>query len=436
VKFLRWPKVAVRNVGRGVFKSLPPPAKFHLWGRWQTPPTYEYISEAVFSKLARQTQEKLSNGGAQQSFLFLPTQTWFSSGFQRPQQMARALAELGYPVIFCEPWDCIQAWVTHETVRQRRFVGLRTLQPNLHLLRCPEEMVTRLLSKAPPAAVMMTWPDQARFVSTNAEAKVVYEMIDDHSLIPYANEAWQKLHQHWVKRADLLVATADDLVDQLMLSRHDILLLPNGVRLEDWRQQKKSACPSDLIPARQSDVVVGYYGAIAEWFDWETWKHAATMKSNWAFVLIGYPYDGNTQAVRDRIQPFANMHYLEAKPYGELANYLTHFDIATIPFILNSITHSCSPVKLFEYMAAGKPIVCTAMREILKYKSIHFAKSAADFVLQLDKALENGLRTDYQELLSREARENTWRARAEKLAAALRMNQPPRRGDAVDPSEN
>jgi teichuronic acid biosynthesis glycosyltransferase TuaH len=90
-----------------------------------------------------------------------------------------------------------------------------------------------------------------------------------------------------------------------------------------------------------------------------------------------------------------------------------------IPFVLNSITHSCSPVKLFEHVAAGKPVVATPMREILKYRSVLFAETSEDFVKRVETALRRREEPAYRRTLEREAQENTWQERAEALRHAL-----------------
>jgi hypothetical protein len=113
------------------------------------------------------------------------------------------------------------------------------------------------------------------------------------------------------------------------------------------------------------------------------------------------------------------MHYLGPKPYESLPTYVAHCDVMAIPFVLNSITHACSPVKLFEHMAAGKPVVATPMREILKYQSVSFAQTPEDFVRHIETSLR--LREDpaYRQTLEHEARENTWQDRAEELRKAI-----------------
>lgn len=379
--------------------------------------------EAPFSpeETARTAQalRAIVQGTSRPSFVILPTQTWFSSGFQRPQQIARALAEVGSVVVFCEPWHCVEGWKTSETDAQRAFRGLRQLMPNLWLLRCPPAALVPVLESSPPDAILMNWPDQAYLLPRANPSVVVYEMIDDHAVMPHADDAWRKTHDAWVRDAGVLAASADDLVAQLRPMRPDVLLVPNGVRLEDWSDDHHAACPDDLTPARQRKLVVGYYGALAEWFDWPMWLDAAKERPEWSFVLIGYPYDGDAGRVHARIAPYRNVYYLGPKPYGELARYVRHIDVATIPFVLNDITHGCSPVKLFEYMAAGKPIVCSPMREILKYRSVRFATTSAEFVAKIHDAWQARTDPAYRALLRQEAFDNTWSARGRLLRDAV-----------------
>ncbi|MBQ5347017.1 MAG: glycosyltransferase, partial [Ruminococcus sp.] len=71
-----------------------------------------------------------------------------------------------------------------------------------------------------------------------------------------------------------------------------------------------------------------------------------------------------------------------------LPYYATHFSVCTIPFLVNDITQATSPIKLFEYMALGKPIVTTAMNECKKYKSVMIAEDKKDFLEKIEKAIK------------------------------------------------
>ena len=98
--------------------------------------------------------------------------------------------------------------------------------------------------------------------------------------------------------------------------------------------------------------------------------------------------------------------------YKILKNYASKMDVMIIPFKLNDITASTSPVKLFEYMALHKPIVTTAMRECKKYKSVLIGNSHEDFIKKLDQAISLKNDKDYIKLLDKEAIENDWNHKA------------------------
>jgi glycosyltransferase involved in cell wall biosynthesis len=264
----------------------------------------------------------------------------------------------------------------------------------------------------------MSWPSQAAFLAGVPEASVIYEMIDDHSLMPSADEAWFEAHRYWVRHAGGVAASAEDLLEEVRKHRPEAVLVPNAVRVEDWSIDVMPECPADMLPARGSAVVLGYYGALASWFDWELIEAVAMLRPDWSFVLIGFAYDIDLAELKARLGP-KNIHFLGPKPYDILKDYVAHFDVATIPFKLNKVTHACSPVKLFEYMAAGKPIVTTPMREVLKYPEVLTASTAQTFVEIVERALERRNDPAFISDLRNRASSNTWRQRAQSLLAAL-----------------
>lgn len=348
---------------------------------------------------------------------FLPTSPWFGGLFQRYQQMARAFAENGCAVVYAV--GSVSGALIGKTQREPGRFGFTKVAPRLHVLHCPRFLVRDLLDVVTPDLLLANWPDQASAFGTGCQSFLNYEMLDDHSLIPEAGEAFHRAHDMLLKTADLVSVTADDLMRQVSGARPDAFLVPNGVRLEDWLLPQTPEIPADMAAARKAPVVIGYYGAIATWFDWDLLANAARQRPHWAFVLIGLPYDDRGREIVALARDIPNIHFLGTKPYAELSKYLAHFDVATIPFLLNDVTHACSPVKLFEFMAAGKPIVCTAMREVLKYRSVIVAESADHWVEKLETAMEMRQKTEYQAVLREEAEANTWRSRARRVTDEL-----------------
>ena len=113
-----------------------------------------------------------------------------------------------------------------------------------------------------------------------------------------------------------------------------------------------------------------------------------------------------------------NVWWLGPKSYDALPAYLEHFSVATIPFKVNDVTHGVSPLKLFEYMAGGKPVVTSAMREAQHYENVLVAHDPDEWVKLLVRAV--GLNSDPEFVagLQRVARANTWEQRVGTLIDA------------------
>lgn len=159
--------------------------------------------------------------------------------------------------------------------------------------------------------------------------------------------------------------------------------------------------------------IIGYFGALADWLDYDLIN--SYKRPEYRLLIIGVDYDGSLQ----QLDNAPNIHYLGQKPYKILPNYRAWFDVSIIPFQTGKIADTTSPIKLFEYMALGTPIVTTDMKECRKYKSVLWAWNAHEFVQSIDRALELRHDKHYAEILIEEARANTWRARAECFDRAI-----------------
>ena len=334
--------------------------------------------------------------------------------------MALALAAEGRPVVFAEPWVADTQASEPGAEDRTQFVGMRRLAPNLELLRVPQWLLQEYVAENVFDYLVMTWPHQSKYILPESRSRVVYEMVDDHALVPRMTSTWHRAHRKWVGRADVLTAITSHLVEQLRVERPDAILLPNGVRIEDLAPTASISVPDDLAEARKAPVVIIYYGSIGDpWFDWDLWKTAAAKKPDWSFVLIGYPYGCAEADIVRHASENENVFFLGRKPYAELPTYLACADVATIPFLLNDVTHACSPLKMFEYMAAGKPIVATPMRATLDFKSVLSGDGAQAFVECLEQAVEKRADPEYLATLKSEAEANTWQSRARALLDAV-----------------
>ena len=255
--------------------------------------------------------------------------------------------------------------------------------------------------------------------------KIIYEYIDElsYEISGHLPDFVYDRHKNIIEdKSNIAVGSADKLIEEIeeIRGKENVAMITNGVQYDHWQYR------SDEVPEKLKDIVskgnpiIGYFGALAKWFDYELLKKVAKERPNYEIVLIGFLYDNSFKD--SKIDELENVHYLGIVDYKELNQYSQYFTISTIPFLLNDITESTSPVKLFEYMAMGHPIVTTDMRECRKYKSVLIGKSHEDFIEKLDFALTLDKKDEYYNYLKEEALANTWREKAAILDRLIEKN--------------
>ena len=165
--------------------------------------------------------------------------------------------------------------------------------------------------------------------------------------------------------------------------------------------------------------IIMYYGALAKWFDYDLIKKV-TASNKYSVVLFGIKYDESYDV---NIKDEKNIYFMGPRDYKVLKNYAKCADVLTIPFLINDITASTSPVKIFEYMALHKPIVITDLYECRDYKSVLLSKNHKEFLENLEKALKLKNDKKYIYLLDKEAKENDWSKKAEAIIKLIRKDE-------------
>jgi teichuronic acid biosynthesis glycosyltransferase TuaH len=333
--------------------------------------------------------------------------SWNASLYQRPQQMARALGTAGvtyfysatssdriagiasvgdrcfvtqYPELF-EEWQGIRVYHYYSTD-----FGISQRQVNRHL---------------------------------NEGHRVLYEYVDAISddITGVVPDQVRKLHTTLLEDERVkVVATAQQLLEDVQKHRsRNYCLITNGVDLPHfYRSIYTDETPSSIgnIVASGNSTIC-YYGSLAGWIDYPLLLALAEARPDINILLIGVDYDGSIHHSNLTNRP--NIYVLPPVPYADLPKYVSRADIFMVPFLLNELTHCTSPIKLFEYMAMGKPIITTGMRECRKYRSVLIGENQEDFIQKV--ALAEKLRNDqkYKDLLLREAEENSWASKAKTL---------------------
>jgi glycosyltransferase involved in cell wall biosynthesis len=119
------------------------------------------------------------------------------------------------------------------------------------------------------------------------------------------------------------------------------------------------------------------------------------------------------------VAELANVHWLGPRPYATLPAYLDRFSVATIPFVVNDVTHSVSPLKLFEYMAGGKPVITPPLRECARYREVLLADGVDEWAEMIELAIELGADDSFRRRMIAAAELNTWDARVRTILDAV-----------------
>jgi hypothetical protein len=248
---------------------------------------------------------------------------------------------------------------------------------------------------------------------------VVYDHYDDLAVW----NARQEDHQYLLQNAKVVMATARGLLEKARILRPDIFFAPNAVDygfIQRFRPSSTDAAPDEFRPILAlGKPIIGYSGAIAEWFDYDLVREAARAHPEWEFVLVGVNYDHSLDRSGILESGLGNLHWLGMKSYDELFAYVWRFDIGIIPFKVNEITLATSPIKLFEYMACAKPVVSTALPECKNYPGVFTAETAEQFGTCLLQALQMGKEEAYLRTIDQVARQNTWEQRVDAIITRL-----------------
>lgn len=321
------------------------------------------------------------------ALLFLSTSYWASPMQFRRHHFARLAAERGGHVVFVNPTFTVLSFVLEPNCRRvffDFFRGPREVAPRLHVVTMPPllpfqrklylvNVLNNVLTGLLLDLVLRRHFGDRRFVHVayqpedhfrpllRSRALLVYDCIDQHTEYPWNRRIQGRigaLEERLLAEADVVTVTSSHLLERKKAKCKTIRPVPNGVDIGLFGRARGSEL--DVAPelAHVKGPVVMYVGAIAEWFDVELVEHIAIRHPEWTLVLIG------PQSVRAPGLTRTTVLRLGTRDHADLPRYLKRADVCLIPFVVNELTLGVNPLKLYEYLAAGKPVVSTALPDV------------------------------------------------------------------------
>ncbi|MCY7345626.1 MAG: glycosyltransferase, partial [Pyrinomonadaceae bacterium] len=252
----------------------------------------------------------------------------------------------------------------------------------------------------------------------------VFDCMDELSAFRFAPPALIENEKRLLGKADLVFAGGQSLYEAKKDQHARVFAFPSSIDAAHFKQAR------DITeePADQKPIVhprLGYCGVIDERFDIEMLAEAAELRPAWQFIMIG-PV---VKIAPEDLPRRENIHYLGGKSYQELPAYLAGWEVALMPFALNESTKYISPTKTPEYLAAGKPVVSTSIRDVVRPYGelglVHIAHTAAEFVAACEAAmLENSDERlkKVDEFLSQTSWDKTWLQMAKLIEETAQQN--------------
>ncbi len=347
--------------------------------------------------------------------IFPPIMDWNIPLFQRPQHLAKNLAKFNLLYFYCTKniqYDSVNGFeeIADGCYLTNRFDLVDNIKDRK---KCYDLLSGDIRTK---------WG----FIKERLDRNdgIIYQYIDEISSnisgVDIPKEAFEKHFNILKDERCIVITSATKLHNEVKQYRDkNHKLVTNGVEIEHFsRNIEYKDYPDDIKRLVDKGVpIIGYFGAFASWFDYELVKRMA--KENYEILLLGWDYDGSMK--RSGLKELKNVTILGPIPYKRLPYYASCFNIATVPFLVNEVTKSTSPIKLFEYMALGKPIVTTDLPECRKYPPVLIGKNHKEFIDRIDEALKLQNDEKYIKLLKNEAQKNSWEAKAKEIADMIRI---------------
>jgi UDP-galactopyranose mutase len=316
--------------------------------------------------------------------------------FQRPHHLLTRAAR-AHRVFFIEE-PVYDATVPHTTVSTRDGVAvvvahLRADEPDdaSQMTRLLDGLVKQFGISPDPIVwyytpMALPWTEHLH----GGAAAVVYDCMDHLAGFKDAPIGLIELEDQLLRAADVVFTGGRSLFEAKRTRHPSVHCFPSSVDVGHFgsaRLDQTSPADQALIPRPR----IGYFGVLDERIDWPMIRDVAAARPDWQLIFVG-----PTAKVEPQDLPqAANIHYLGQRPYQELPAYLASWDAAIMPFARNEATRYISPTKTPEYLAGGRPVASTSIRDVVHpfgdLGLVHIGDSPEEFIVAITRALDEDL---------------------------------------------
>jgi glycosyltransferase involved in cell wall biosynthesis len=314
--------------------------------------------------------------------------------FQRPQHLMNRFAD-EIPVYFFEEPVFFEG-ESHPEISERG-QNLFVVVPHISYKNRDEgraaelqrKMLNELISARDLSNILLWYYSPMAFEFTDAiKAKItVFDCMDELSAFKFAPPELIENEKRVLEKADLVFTGGHSLYEAKRERHQNVFPFPSSIDVAHF-SRARSIVEEPEDQAKVPHPRLGFCGVIDERFDTKLLAEMAALRPDWHFVMVG-PV---VKISDDDLPKAANIHYLGGKKYEELPSYFASWDVALMPFAINEATRFISPTKTPEYLAAGKPVISTPIRDVVypygENDLVKIASTAEEFVEYAEEMLK------------------------------------------------
>jgi teichuronic acid biosynthesis glycosyltransferase TuaH len=345
-------------------------------------------------------------------YIILPTIPWNTALYQRPQHLATSMDNLNYFVIYLSIYNNEDGF--------NNKIKYKKIKNNLWITNDLENIykLTKAYFVFYSTAFFLDYSDYLKKIKKNKNY-IIYEYIDHidpkiSNSIENCNKLTNNKLSAFSGKCDLIIASADLLIEDV--NKHsnnvDTLMVKNGVCIKHFidKKNKEYFFNENINNFRKKyKIIIGYYGAIAPWLDYNLINNIIKKRKDIGFIFIGPDYLNSLIKLKE----YENLLYLGSIDYKLLPYYGYLFDICFIPFEEGEISKTTSPLKLYEYFSMEKPIIVTSyMLECIQFDFVLHDITVDGISNKINDAILLIDNIEYKKKALNTAYENDWDNRA------------------------